>query len=434
MGYPAYKEYISTQWAKIGTIPSKWEARRLKYAVLLRSEKIEAESSELAYMGLENIESWTGKKILDESSCSEGIATLFKTNDVLFGKLRPYLAKVYLAETEGIATTEALVLQSGKNLIPAFLKYLMLSDKFIDNVSGNTYGAKMPRANWDSIGSLPILLPTLSEQQTIADFLDWKTGQIDDLISKKKQLIEKLKEKRMALITQAVTKGFNPDAPMRDSGIPWLGKVPEHWKVPPLKMRYKVELGKMLDDKRIKGTDLVEYLRNVDVQWDEINFEDLPMMDILPAEYPRYTIRENDVLVCEGGEVGRAAIVGKLPRAIGFQKALHRLRAETSSEAARFIFYTLVWAVHTGIFSGEGSSTIAHLTAEQLRRYRFPQPPIAEQTAIAFYLDSTIGELQRMTTKVDAAIKRLTEYRTALITAATTGKIDVRNVQIGGTE
>ncbi|MFH2001382.1 MAG: hypothetical protein ABIK28_16995 [Planctomycetota bacterium] len=145
MGYPAYAKYTSTRWDEVGSIPSEWEARRLKFAVLLRNEKIEAESVNLEYMGLENIQSWTGKRIEDESSFSEGIATRFEANDILFGKLRPYLAKVYLAEKEGMATTEALVLQCERDIVPAYLKYLMLSDKFIDDVSGATYGAKLFR-------------------------------------------------------------------------------------------------------------------------------------------------------------------------------------------------------------------------------------------------------------------------------------------------
>jgi type I restriction enzyme S subunit len=111
MGYPAYEEYTSTRWDKVGRIPSEWETRRLKFGVLLRNEKIEAESANLEYMGLENIQSWTGKRIEDESSFSEGIATRFEPNDILFGKLRPYLAKVYLAEKEGMATTETLVIR-----------------------------------------------------------------------------------------------------------------------------------------------------------------------------------------------------------------------------------------------------------------------------------------------------------------------------------
>lgn len=430
MSYPTYAKHVAARWSEVGTIPLGWEARRLKFAVSLRNEKIEAEDSDLEYMGLEQIESWTGKRVEDETASSDGIATRFFKDDVLFGKLRPYLAKVYLAEQEGMATTEALVLVSDTVLVPAFLKYLLISSKFIDAVSGTTFGVKMPRANWDAIGGLPILLPSKDEQQQIAAFLDWKTGQIDALIARKKELLEKLKEKRIAVITQAVTKGLNPAALMRDSGIPWLGQVPQHWDVPALKFRYNVELGKMLDEKRITGEHPVSYLRNVDVQWDKINYEDLPVMDITQDEYPRYTIKENDVLVCEGGEVGRSAVAGAQEDVIGFQKAIHRLRADAGNELPKLLYYTLLWAVNTGVFSVEGASTIAHLTADQLRRYRFPRPPRSEQLAVVAYLDKRVGQIKKMTAKVESAIDRLTEYRAALITAATTGKIDVRNVKV----
>ena len=276
-----------------------------------------------------------------------------------------------------------------------------------------------------------VAYPPTVEQEQIAAFLDWKTGQIDALIAKKKELLEKLKEKRLAVITQAITKGLNPAAPLRDSGISWLGQVPEHWKIPTLKMRYAVELGKMLDEKRITGDCLVPYLRNVDVQWGKINFDELPEMDITEYEFLRYTIRENDVLVCEGGEVGRAAVVGAQAGVVGFQKALHRLRSETNEEMPRFIFYTLLWAVNTGVFAVEGASTIAHLTADQLRRYQFPQPPLSEQESIVSYLDEKVGHVSQMSEKINDAIARLAEYRIALITAATTGKIDVRNIKFG---
>lgn len=116
---------------------------------------------------------------------------------------------------------------------------------------------------------------------------------------------------------------------------------------------------------------------------------------------------------------------------IGFQKALHRLQPEKEVEVPRFLFYTMFWAVNTGVFEVEGASTIAHLTGEQLRNYRFPQPPQVEQKAITDYLDAETDKLDQLTKTVESAINRLTEYRTALITAAITGKIDVRNIKVG---
>lgn len=418
MKLPIYPKYKQSGVAWLGEVPEHWDVMKLHHIVRMKSGS-NITSSDIEEAGEFPVYGGNGVRGYFDNYTHEGSFVLIGRQGALCGNINYAHGKFWASEHAVVATTD-------RSLNVVWLGETLRAM----NLNQYSESAAQPGLSVEVIGRLKIPFPSSEEQRKIADFLDWKTGQIDGLIAKKKQLIEKLKEKRIALITQAVTKGLNPDAPMRDSGIAWLGEMPEHSEIPALKMRYKVELGKMLDDKRITGADLVEYLRNVDVQWDDINFDDLPMMDISLAEYPRYTVKENDVLVCEGGEVGRAAIVKRLPGTIGFQKALHRLRAETPSESPRFIFYTLVWATHTGVFSGEGSSTIAHLTAEQLRRYRFPQPPIDEQTEIASSLDSSICELQRMVKKVSTAIDYLSEYRTALITAATTGKIDVRKVAI----
>jgi type I restriction enzyme S subunit len=118
------------------------------------------------------------------------------------------------------------------------------------------------------------------------------------------------------------------------------------------------------------------------------------------------------------------------PGVIGYQKALHRIRALTSEEHPKFLYYTLYWAANTGVFNVGGISTIAHLTGEQLRRYRFPTPPIPEQRAISDYLDHETAKISFLMKKIEDAIERLHEYRTALITAAVTGKIDVRGLGV----
>ncbi|MFM6135598.1 MAG: restriction endonuclease subunit S, partial [Sphaerospermopsis kisseleviana] len=215
-GYDKYKD-SGVEW--LGDIPEHWEVKRFKFSVYLINNKIEAENSNLTYMGLEHIESWTGKRIEDENASSEGIGSHFLPNDVLFGKLRPYLAKVYLSEIEGLASTEALVLRCKNNISPRFLKYYILSRDFINIVDSSTFGAKMPRASWDFIGNLFFTFPPLDEQEKIARFLDYKTKQIDNLIAKKETLIEKLDEKRTSLISHAVTKGLDVNVPMKDSGI-----------------------------------------------------------------------------------------------------------------------------------------------------------------------------------------------------------------------
>lgn len=257
MNLPAYPKTKKSGTGWLGDVPEHWEVRRLKFAAPLINNKIDAQESDLPYMGLEHVESWTGRRIPDADAASDGVATHFLPGDVLFGKLRPYLAKVYLADCEGVASTELLVLRSEEDVCPEFLRYYTVSRDFINAVDSSTYGAKMPRANWELIGNLPFLIPSPEEQRSIAEFLDRKTGQIDELIGKKKDLIQKLTEQRSALITHAVTKGLEASVPMKDSGIAWLGKVPKHWDVRRLKflatetLKYGANEAAELDDREL---------------------------------------------------------------------------------------------------------------------------------------------------------------------------------------
>ena len=212
-----------------------------------------------------------------------------------------------------------------------------------------------------------------------------------------------------------------PDVRYRDSGVEWLGDVPEHWEVLRLGSRYDIKLGKMLNEARITGEHLVPYLRNVDVQWDRISLGELPQMDVRPGETERYSVRTGDILVCEGGEPGRAAIVPELAnKKLAFQKALHRLRPRVG-EHPRFLFYTLYLAAKRGAFlAGANPNTILHLTGQMLSRFRLPRPPVAEQIAIAAFLDRETGRIDGLVEKKRSLIERLEEYRTALITRTVT--------------
>jgi type I restriction enzyme, S subunit len=436
MSYPTYQSSSLCRFPDVGEIPKNWEARRLKFAASLRNEKIDADEADLEYIGLEHIESWTGKRIEDGTAFSEGVATRFLKNDVLFGKLRPYLAKVYLADKEGMATTEALVLVTEEVLEPAFLKYLLLSERFIDAVSGTTYGAKMPRANWDSIGGLPILLPSKEEQQKISDFLDWKTGQIDALIAKKKQLIEKLQEKRIALITQAVTKGLNPNAPMRDSGIRWLGEVPEHWNVCRVKFAAEMDSGhtpsRSQPDYWIEEECVIpwvslndtKHLRENDFIYDTA----IKISAYGMKNSSAHLIPANSVIFTRDATIGLTAITRR-PMAVS-----QHIIAWTPTEflKANYLLRSFL-AMNQELESFTLGSTLKTIGMPDVKKLAIALPPLPEQAAIADYLDAETNRIDLIVDRLEAAINHLTEYRTALITAATTGKIDVRNVKLGPT-
>jgi len=227
--YPEYKD-SGAEW--LGKVPMHWIVKRLKYSVNLINDKVETGTIDLPYIGLENVESWTGRLVEYEDKIEpESTSNRFQPKDILFSKLRPYLAKVVHAEQDGICSSELIVLRPLKKCFPSFLFYYLLSRDTIGIVNSATYGVKMPRANWQFIGNLPFPAIEMDEQQTIAVFLDRETTRIDDLVEKKKKLIELLRKKRTALITRAVTRGLNPDAPMKGSGVEWLGEIPAHWEV-----------------------------------------------------------------------------------------------------------------------------------------------------------------------------------------------------------
>lgn len=187
----------------IGKIPEHWEVKRLKNVCSQINIKENSKRNSLPYIGLENIESGSGRYI-DTISEIEGMANRFCKNNVLFGKLRPYLSKVYLAEKDGICSPEFIVYDTKSNN-SRFIHKLLLSQPFIDVVNSSTYGAKMPRANGEFINNIYVQIPPLSEQQSIADYLDQRCSEIDELISIKQQKIEKLKEYKKSLIFECVT-------------------------------------------------------------------------------------------------------------------------------------------------------------------------------------------------------------------------------------
>ncbi len=218
---------------------------------------------------------------------------------------------------------------------------------------------------------------------------------------------------------------FRPYPEYKDSGVEWLGEIPEHWDVAPVYARYEVALGKMLDAKRVTGQSSGRYLRNVDVQWDAVNTEGIPEMDFAPWERDRYLLRPGDLLVCEGGEVGRTAVWRGDIQECFYQKAIHRVRPRSEKEVPRFFYHLIYTLAKRGVFvAGGNPNTIDHLTAVQLRHYRLPFAPSQEQRAIAAFLDRKTARIDALVAKKERLIELLQEKRTALITRAVTRGLD----------
>ena len=188
---------------------------------------------------------------------------------------------------------------------------------------------------------------------------------------------------------------------------------------------YEVALGKMLDAKRVTGESSGRYLRNVDVQWDDVNVDDLPEMDFPPSERNRYMLRPGDLLVCEGGEVGRTSIWGGDIDECFYQKAIHRVRPRSESQIPRFFYFLMCALAKGGVFTAGGNpNTIDHLTAVQLRHYRVPFPATREQRAIADFLDRETAKIDALMAMKERLIELLQEKRAALIARAVTRGLD----------
>lgn len=211
----------------IGEIPKDWKTSKLKYLTTERSESALMTSEDI-YIGLENVPSNKNEVVEIQTENLQSIQNICKKDDVMFSKLRPYLNKVIICPCDCFCTSEFIIYKcfEGEN---RYLRYFLTNAAFIDVVTASTYGTKMPRANPQFIKNLEICYCDLAEQQQIADYLDTQCSEIDATTEDIQKEISLLEEYKKSVITEAVTKGLDPDAEMKDSGIEWIGEVPKHW-------------------------------------------------------------------------------------------------------------------------------------------------------------------------------------------------------------
>lgn len=411
------------------------QLRRVAHRITTKSG-----SPEAIYVGLENIESWTGRylrggeddgKGVADSAAGEGLATLFDEGDVLFGKLRPYLAKVWRATFSGRCTAEALVLRPTVKIDSRYLKWLLLEPRFVDEVDGSTYGSKMPRAEWDFIGRIEVPLPPLPEQQRIANLLDTKTAAIDRLLAKKERLLAVLAEERQALVTQLVTKGLDPNAPMRASEVEWAESLPSHWRALPIKRLARPGHRTFTDGDWIEApyiTDRgVRLLQTGNVGIGTFREQGGRFISDETFAALRCTLLEaGDVMICRlDGPVGRACLAPSLGTRMvtSVDNAILKLDPEHD---ARFIVYALSsprYLEWVQALVRVGGGFRYRVSRTMLGDFRVPVPPRDEQRAIADHLDRGTHTLREIEQGLLAAIERLREYRRATITAGVTGTL-----------
>ena len=421
--YPAYKP-SGVDW--LGDVPEHWDVRRTKTLIRERSEKGRPSEALLAATqtkGVVRKEQYENRTVLALKDLH--LLKLVKIGDFVIS-LRSFQGGIEYAREQGIISPAYTILYPMDSSLHDYLALLFKSKPYLENLTLHVTGIRQGQnIDYSELSRSYLPLPPYPEQAAIVRYVDHADRRIRRYVTAKRKLIALLEEERQAVINQAVIRGLDPNARLKPSGVEWLGDVPEHWEVTALYHKYSQSLGKMLDSKRIKGDHLLPYLRNIDIQWDRINIDDLPTMDIPPSEYDRYTVRPGDLLVCEGGEVGRSALWSGELAICGFQKALHRLRPRRG-DAPRFMHYVLHAASNRDVFSDGHVSTIAHLTGDKLRTHRFQFPPLHEQADIVKYLDRATADTDAAIARARRQIELVQEYRTRLIADVVTGTLDVR--------
>lgn len=418
--YETYKDSGIQWWEEI---PTHWDLEKAKHMFSLITENVS--DSSLPKIALENIESWTGKYIeTDSDFMGDGVE--FKKDDILFGKLRPYLAKVYKAQFAGQAVGDIYVFRGNKEQIPEYLKYLLLSYPFISVVDGSTYGAKMPRANWDFISHLVLPCPPKTEQVTIAAYLDHKVGQIDATISEKEKMLEDLKAYRSAIISEAVTKGLDKNVEMKDSGIEWCREIPKHWNTNKLKFFADISTG------TTPSTANDEYWKEAAENWytpsdfkeGDIHLkESLRRVSSVAFEKSACRIfKKNVVLV-----VGIGATLGKV--------GISSVECSANQQINAIEFYDNVYPLFGAYYlsslkevmnSLASTATLAIMNQSITGSIPFVCPTLDEQKEIADYLEKKTESIGSLLNQIKTQVEELKSYRSTLITEAVTGKIDLR--------
>ncbi len=424
--YPAYKD-SGVEW--IGEVPEHWGVLPIKRGVQLRNERRSDSPAGWPYVGLEDVEPESGRYAPTESTSRQSEDSMvgeFRRGDILYGKLRPYLRKAIVAEQDGVCSTEFLVLSAGRAQA-TWLHRWLLTTEVTQQIEAGCEGAKMPRADWDHVGSIPMPLPPSVEQATIATAIDRETARIDALIAKKTRFIELLQEKRKALITHAVTKGLDPTAKMKDSGVEWIGEVPEHWSVCRLGYVSRIATGGTPDRKNESyWNGAVPWIKTGEVNYGVLHDAEERLTEVGLSNSAAFLAEPGTILMAMYGmgvTRGRVAILGI---AAAFNQACAAISCGQNADNW-YVFYCLTAAYRFIRDLGNEASQV-NLNLEIISKLKIPVPSLDEQEAIVRNLKSKLKRLGTLEMRVSQTVGLLKERRSAFITAAVTGQIDLREM------
>ena len=416
--YPAAYRPSGVEW--LGIVPAHWEVQRLRYTTEMRVSNVDKHTKE----DEPPVRLCNYVDVYNNERITEGVAFMPATATIVeIDRFRLEIGDVLItkdSETWDDIGVPALVEHAADDLICGYHLALLRPEESMLNGGYLLRALQSPVVSFQfhveakgvtryglthsSIRSAQLPIPPLAEQRAIAAFLDRETAKIDSLVSKKERLIELLQEKRAALISRAVTKGIEPDVPMKDSGVEWLGDVPAHWEVRRLKTLCSMKSG-----------------------------DGISAMSIEPVgEYPVYGGNGLRGFTSQCNHDGDFVLIGRQGALCGnVYIARGKFWAtEHAVVATLALGHEIVWfsAILTAMNLNQYSFAAAQpgLAVERIMNLHLPLPPLAEQQAIATFLDHETAKLDSLVAKVNQAIELLKEKRTALISAAVTGQIDVR--------
>jgi type I restriction enzyme S subunit len=446
MSFPVYPEYKDSGVEWLGEVPSHWEVRRLRFLAEMNPSKTEvanvSRSTGVSFLPMEAVGE-DGRLDLERTRPIQEVEsgyTYFSEGDVAFAKITPCFENGKGAVMKGLVggigfgTTELIVVRPKPDHAGSdYLHWLFSSTPFRKLGEAAMYGAGGQKRVPDAfVRDFVLGVPPLAEQSAIAAFLDRETGKIDALVAEQEKLIELLKEKRQAVISHAVTKGLDPNVPMKDSGVEWLGEVPEHWDLAPLSaVSLAIQTGPF--GSQLHAQDYVEdhvpVINPANLQGGGIspNWSNTVLPEVR-ARLSEYILRYDDIVLSRRGEMGRCAVVEE--REAGWLCGTGSLIIRLSEQVVPRFVATFIRTpfVREWLALQSVGSTMDNLNASIASRLKMPVPPKEEQVSIMRQLEGQAGRLDRLVSEAQRAIELLKERRSALISAAVTGKIDVRGL------
>ncbi len=427
MIFKSYPKYIpcSIQW--FTEIPQGWKEVRVEQYLVKKDENIGSLWSSTQLLSLtqkgvieKDINDGKGKTHSDYSTYQA-----IDKGDLVFClfDIDETPRTVGLSTKKGMITSAYTAFKSKENINTQYVYYFFES---LDDAKALKpyYKGLRKTVRPPEFLKIHVPFPPKEEQDVISKFLDSETSRIDNLIAKQEKLIELLEEQRKSIISHAVTKGLNPNAPMKDSGVEWLGEVPEHWDVAVVKRAFIVKLGKMLQPDQKDETDVIKkYLKASNLTWDGVKDIDNEMW-FSKNDLKKLKLEIGDLLVAEGGDVGKSCIFDSNEE-FYYQNSVNRVRGQKNN-ANKFLYYWLFTLKYSGYIDILcNKSTIAHFTAEKLNETILLLPDSVEQNEIIAYLERENGKINQLILKQQSLIEKLKEYRASIISHAVTGKIDV---------